>query len=297
MTERLEVACAVEGEYAFHSAAMLRSVLENRGDSPVRIHYLHGDDLPPDFARPLAEMVGAETGCSISFVEVEDERCRGLPIEGFTGKATWYRIFLPELLPDVDRILSLDVDLIALDPLSPLWATDLEGAYLGAVTNVLAPKYMNRPADLGLNPRSYFNAGVMLMDLHLMRTDGCTERIRRYAVDHAPELALRDQDALNFVLAENRLPLHPRWNAMNALFRFPWSAYVFSPGEIEEAQLGPAIRHFEGPGPNKPWHYLCDRKARAQYATNRLQTPWPAFRQEGRTLKSVIRRHLSRFRR
>lgn len=293
----LEIACAVEGDYAYHSAAMLHSVLANRAGMPVRIHYLHGPELPPNVPSRLAEMVEREAGCSVSFLSIDDERCEGLPTRGFTGKATWYRIFLPELLPDVDRILCLDVDLIAVDSLTCLWATEVDDVLVAAVTNVLAPMYMERPAALGLDPRSYFNAGVMLLNLKRMRQEGCSEAIRRFAVAHAPELALRDQDALNFVLASNRRTLHPRWNAMNALRVYPWAHYVFSPDQISEARSRPAIRHFEGPGPNKPWHYRCDQTAQKLYAAHRQETPWPVVRLEGRTPRNVTRRQLGRLRR
>ncbi len=37
----------------------------------------------------------------------------------------WYRIFLGELMPEVDRVLYLDADTIAVDSLAPLWATEL----------------------------------------------------------------------------------------------------------------------------------------------------------------------------
>ena len=57
----------------------------------------------------------------------------------------WYRIFLPELLPDVDRVLYLDVDTLAVDSLEPLWATDLGDAPGGAVTNVFMQDRDSRP--------------------------------------------------------------------------------------------------------------------------------------------------------
>ena len=41
----LHVACAARGRYVKHSAAMLHSVLEQRGCHRVRVHYMHGDDL------------------------------------------------------------------------------------------------------------------------------------------------------------------------------------------------------------------------------------------------------------
>jgi lipopolysaccharide biosynthesis glycosyltransferase len=296
VSDRLEIACAVEGDYVFHCAAMLHSVIANRGEMPVRIHYLHGPELDRAIGDRLGEMVEREPGCSVSFVEVDDARCEGLPTEGFTKKATWYRIFLPELLGDIGRVLSLDVDLIVVDALEPLWATDLGGAHLGAVTNVLAPMYMSRPAELGLQPTDYFNAGVMLLDLDRMRADDCAESIRRYAVENADDLVLRDQDALNFVLADRRRALHPRWNSMNALLHYPWAHYVFTPSEIEEALRAPAIRHFEGPDSNKPWHYLGAPDAQALYRAHRLRTPWPDYQEAGRTPGNIARRLRRRLR-
>ena len=72
----------------------------------------------------------------------------------------WYRIFLPELLPDVDRVLYLDADTIAVDSLAPLWEIDLDDSYLGAVTNVFQANHVHRPAELGLaGPRSTSTAG------------------------------------------------------------------------------------------------------------------------------------------
>src|SRR3954462_13014305 len=164
-TAQLHVACAVEGdEYLAHTAAMLHSALASTEGARMHVHLLHGPDICARQEEQLAEMV-IRNGGEISYLRVADAEVAGLPTRGFTGKATWYRIFLPELLPDLDRVLCLDVDLIAMDELGPLYSTDLGHALVGAVTNVLAPMYMGRPAALGLDPLAYFNAGVMLLNL------------------------------------------------------------------------------------------------------------------------------------
>jgi lipopolysaccharide biosynthesis glycosyltransferase len=92
------------------------------------------------------------------------------------------------------------------------------------------------------------------------------------------------------VLGERRLALHPRWNCMNSFFVFPDAGDAFPPGQLDEAKADPAIRHFEGPDQNKPWHYLCDHELRALYALHRAGTPWPRFRREGMTPGNVVRR-------
>jgi lipopolysaccharide biosynthesis glycosyltransferase len=287
----LHVACAIEREdYVAHSAAMLHSVLVHSGRLAVRIHYLHPPELPVDVRAPLAEMVERHGG-SISFLEIPDERVVGLPVEGFTLKATWYRAFLPELLPDVERILFLDADLIAVDSLEPLWETELGEHHVAAVTNVFLLGHLPRTEELGLeSPQDYFNAGVLLMNLDLMRRNGSMDEVIEYGRKHARNLTFRDQDAMNVVLGDRRLSLHPRWNCMNAVVRFPYTPYVLGSRATEEARRSPAIRHFEGPERNKPWHILCDFPHRELYFHHREQTPWPHVRLEGVTPRNVLKR-------
>jgi lipopolysaccharide biosynthesis glycosyltransferase len=272
----LDVACAAEGaEYVAHSATMLHSLLAAHPGERVRIHYMHGPDIGRRDRRKLARMVRRDGG-EISFLSVPDRRVRGLPTVGFTRKATWYRIFLPELRPHLDRILYLDSDLLVLESLVPLWQTDLTGNWVAAVTNVFQDDHLDRPAELALTgPQVYFNAGVLLLNLADMRDDGCTEALLTFAVEKAERLSWRDQDALNVVLGSRRLELHPRWNCMNSILLFPRAADVFGADAVAEARDDPAIRHFEGPGDNKPWHPDCERELRDLYFEHRRHTPWP----------------------
>lgn len=290
--ETLHVACTAEANYVAHSAAMLHSVLANSDGLEVSIHYLHGGDLSTRATRRLARMVEANGG-RIEFLRIDDRRLDGLPTKGFTRRATWYRIFLPEVLP-ADRVLFLDADTIAVDSLAALWRTELSGHYVGAVTNVWQWNDVGREQRLGLPEGSYFNAGVLLMNLDLMRADGCSAALLDYGTRHAGELSFRDQDALNVVLGHRRLPLHPRWNCMNSILLFPSSVEVFGADAVAEARRSPAIRHFEGPTVNKPWHLLCERGMREIYFDHRRQTPWPRVRPEGITPVNLVRRLVGR---
>jgi lipopolysaccharide biosynthesis glycosyltransferase len=290
----IEVGCAVEGGYLAHSAAMLHSLLDRRDGYGLRVHYLHDGSLPAADLSSLARMVES-AGAEIEFAAISDEVTSGLPIEGFTGKVTWYRAFVADLLPAIDRILFLDVDLIATDSLAPLWDTDVSGHYLAAVTNVFQEDHVFRAAEIGLDrPDEYFNAGVMLMNLESIRCDAKTAAIREYGQRHS-ELMFRDQDALNVALSDRRLALHPRWNVMNAMHSLPWAAYAFGAKALEDARAVPAIRHFEGPAGNKPWAHDCWAAQRELYFEHRRQTPWPEIELEG--VPSVPKRVARRLRR
>jgi lipopolysaccharide biosynthesis glycosyltransferase len=290
----LHVGCAVEAGYVPHSAAMLDSVLQHSGSMDVHVHYMHGRGLPAGSRERLSEMVEGRGG-GISFVEAPDDLCAGLPTAGFTREATWYRVFAPNLLPNLDRVLFLDADLVAMDSLETLWNTDVSDSYLAAVTNVFEADHLARPLQIGLErPEEYFNAGVMLMNLELLRRDGCVERMRTYGAEHAHELHFRDQDALNAVLAKRRWELHPRWNVMNSFYAYEWGAHAFGYAALEEAKRNPGIRHYEGPDLNKPWHRRYWFPHGEPYFEHRRSTPWPEVRMVGRRrpLRSIAGRLL-----
>ena len=281
----IHVACAAEGAYVPHSAAMLHSVLAHRGGRELCAHYLHSPRLP--HASALRAMVEAHGG-SIAFHEIPDRDVAGFPDEHRFTPAMWYRLFLPELLPDMQRVLYLDVDTLATDDLGALWDTELGDHWLGAVTNVFEEWSMGRPAELGLSgPEHYFNSGVLLLNLEQMRRDGRGEALRDYARERGAGLLWPDQDTLNLVLGERRLALHPRWNCMNSVLAFPWAADVFGAATVEEARARPGIRHFEGPERNKPWHLLSESPGRELYYEHRRGTPWPRVRREGVTPRNV----------
>src|SRR3954454_22448571 len=137
----LRVACAAEGEsYAAHAAAMLHSLFDRHPDAEA--HFLH----TPGFAwHDEIARLG-----NVVFHEVARERTASLPVRDYFTSAMWLRIFLPDLMPDADRVLYLDADTLVVDSLAPLWDTDLTGCALGAVTNVFQHNHVQRPAELGL---------------------------------------------------------------------------------------------------------------------------------------------------
>jgi lipopolysaccharide biosynthesis glycosyltransferase len=290
MTVTLRVACAADEAYVGHCAAMMHSLLTQHRGNDVEIHFLHGPDFPHGVRDQLTTFVHDQGG-RLELHVVDDDAVAGLPTLPGIPRVMWYRVFLPDLLPDIDRILYLDADTLVVDRLDALWKEPVAGAYVAAVTNVFPPGLRDRPRDLGLPAgQAYFNSGVLLLALDEMRAGECTARMLHYARNR--QLPWPDQDALNFVLGARCVPLHPRWNCMNSLYVFPRAREVFGADVVRSARERPAIVHFEGPGLAKPWHYLSKHPFAPAYRRHRAATPWPDVVLEGRSWQHALLRPL-----
>ena len=127
----------------------------------------------------------------------------------------YYRLLASRLLPDtLDRVLYLDPDILVLNPLRPLWETDLEGNLFAAAAHTGKTELANSVNRMRLNSGSdYYNSGVLLMDLAAARREIDPEEIFRYVAEHKKELLLPDQDLLNALYGRRILPLDDAlWN-------------------------------------------------------------------------------------
>jgi lipopolysaccharide biosynthesis glycosyltransferase len=285
----MHIACAANSAYVPHCATMIHSVLTAHDPGLVTVHLLRAPDVDEPTVGELEAMTTDLGGRLVVHADLEHE-VSDLPVMDRIPAVMWYRVFLPQLLPMLDRVLYLDCDTLVVDDLSELWDLDLEGRYLGAVNNAFEPGMERHATDLGLRSAAdYFNSGVLLLNLERMRADGVTGAILECA--RTRPLIWPDQDALNLVLGARRLPLDPRWNCMNVLF-YGSAPTAFSAGVARAAAARPAILHFEGPQMAKPWHYLNRHPRRSEYFAHRGATPWPEIDIEGRTLANRTLRPL-----
>jgi lipopolysaccharide biosynthesis glycosyltransferase len=275
------------------------AVLSCQQSTPWQIHahILHEGDLSDVAQRRLAEMVRRNHG-EVSYHAIDTERLAMVPSKGAAlgGRTSWIRILLPEMLPGLDRIVYLDADTLTVDSVAPLWTLPLDGTPLAAVSNVVEPNMWPHVEQLGIaDPRCYFNAGVLVMNLAAMRDEDAFGTITKYVTTTGADLSWFDQDALNVVFADRWHHLEPRWNAMNSFwFWRPWARDVFGDAALQAAVSTPAIVHFEGPSFNKPWHYLCQHPFRELYLQTLTTSPWSGAPLLERTAATRVIRRLPR---
>lgn len=179
-------------------------------------------------------------------------------VQAGISPAVCARMAMVSMLPEVDRVIYLDSDLVVLGDLSDLWQITADGAPVWAVRDQLMPWLASSPSfrniEHGLPMKSrYLNAGVLVADLRVWRDLDLETRLLTFYQQHYKKLLYHDQDALNAVLVGLWKPLPLQWN------RTPWLDSVVhwedleaSPAELAHAFDNPKIVHYANQ--RKPWH-------------------------------------------
>lgn len=127
-------------------------------------------------------------------------------------RSTLIRIVLPALVPqEVRRLVYMDVDMICLQPLNELFALEMNGKAVAAVESL--QEYKDRSA-LGLTQGRYFNAGLLVIEMHTWHRKKITQQVLAYYQKHGNRLPLLDQDALNAVINGEFVEIPKRFNRL-----------------------------------------------------------------------------------
>lgn len=168
-----------------------------------------------------------------------------LRLRDYYSESIYYRLFIPSMFPKLDRAVYLDSDIALNDDIAKLYFTDIGDSIVGAVSD---ESVLNEPVfcdyvkkHVGLlRADSYFNSGVLLMDLSGMRRERIEEKFVHLISKYNFETIAPDQDYLNF-LCKGKV----------YYFGAGWNKHAIAGTAIPSS--GVQLMHYNMFG--KPWHY------------------------------------------
>lgn len=133
---------------------------------------------------------------------------------GYLSVATYYKLALPSLLPNVDRIIFSEADMLNLEDLTEMYNIELKDKidFLGILDYI---NHLTQLRDFGLDSDKYIKAIVLYMNLKAMREDSIDKKLNEFIANHTP--IFFDQTAINCLCRNNIQNLHYKYN----LFAFP----------------------------------------------------------------------------
>jgi UDP-glucose:(glucosyl)LPS alpha-1,3-glucosyltransferase len=181
--------------------------------------------------------------------------------------AIFSRLVIPELLKEhTDRVLYMDADILCVGKVDELMSLPMKDTIAYVVPD--APRTMKRRVKaLNLSHNSYFNSGVLYMNIAEWRAHKITEATISAMQTGRHDFRFPDQDALNIALDGKATYIATRWNYLYGLI-----------GDLEKDQramrdVGDAVFiHFASAV--KPWADWCLHDARALFAHYHAMSPW-----------------------
>lgn len=153
----------------------------------------------------------------IDITQAVEQFADKLHTRDYYSKSTYYRLFIPDLFPGLDKALYLDSDVVLLGDVSELYDVDLEDNLVGAIPDSVVGSIpalaLYTKKRLRVAADHYFNAGVLLMNLDAMRKCDFLNVFLRLLQSVTFQIA-QDQDYLN-VICKNRVEyVGFEWNTM-----------------------------------------------------------------------------------
>jgi len=182
------------------------------------------------------------------------------PYKNFLGlnkthvtEATYYRLFLSELLPDdLDYVIYIDPDVICLNKFSKkikqIETTISKTNFsLAALTEDIEEMNGNGAQRLKLKNQKYFNAGVLFIELASWRKNQILENFKNILNKEEKKILLHDQDVMNLFFDGQYLEIENKFN-----FTVPGSSKGYL-RKIKKNNINDVIFiHFSGN--KKPWN-------------------------------------------
>lgn len=263
----IPICLASDRNYIQHLAVTMASILYNKAESDVFCFYILGNDFTEEDRRKIDQLKSI-SDFSIKYLPVKEKIVSAFPIspDDLVTIETYFRLFIPELIPEEDKVIYLDCDIVVRHSLAGFYTMEPGEDYILGVRDIDSRGNRRR-----MGTKRYVNAGVLLMNSRKMREDRIVDRFIDYILNNKDKIVWHDQDVIAGALNERVRYVSSVWNGQ--LSRFP--------KDMRFSRLHDAhVLHFIGE--RKPWLPYKNSAFTEEYFTYLRLTPFADFEKNWR---------------
>ena len=201
---------SANAKYAPYIAVTITSIIKNASKNREYRFYVLYTELPSTTILRLEDISGEnyKTEC----VNVQEFCKDGMYSSAYFSIEMYYRIMIPEIFKQYDKVLYLDCDIVAVHDIAELYDVDLGDNLIGAVRNLMHDKMKKYiTLSLGLDTDKYINSGVILFNCIQCRKEHYTDESFKLLAKRQ-DFRYPDQDLINMMSVDRVYYLDPRWN-------------------------------------------------------------------------------------
>ncbi len=252
----IPIALICDENYVMPTSVVITSLIENKLPETYYDIHIFGDKISQKSKDILKNMEKENIKISIHDIENKFNNLGGEHV--YVSKSAYIKFDLQNLLPQYDKLLYIDSDVLVTNDLTTLYNTDIKTVYAGVVEDMYATlvkpeEYMIDGVD------KFFNSGVMLLNTKKLRDENITLEL----IKNRKMLSDITVDNMTFVYTfkDNVRYLSPVYNYMNPSTCFINRDYYhfyndekFNTSEKVLPINALTIIHFTA---EKPWNYAC----------------------------------------
>ncbi|WP_017348463.1 glycosyltransferase [Pantoea sp. A4] len=263
-SELVNLVFASDNKYIPYTVTTLASILKNySGKQKIHVYFLLDKDLESLHIENI-EKLKEISPFNYTCINVDASNFEGIKTSDGISIATYYRLLMHDILPEnVEKALYLDSDLIILDSIEKLYNESFKGNLFAGVEDSISIDYNKK---FGIpSTGKHINAGVLLLNLKLIRQFNFLERILNFIDLNRYRITLGDQQILCELFYDLIKYVPVKWNVHGSMFLDTWvTDYVnhknnINKKEVIEAIKNPSIIHYTLK--RKPWMSLQHPKS------------------------------------
>lgn len=265
--EKAYIVAASNDLYVPYLSVMLQSIIEFSSLKHSYEFIIIHTDITEEHIRGLKRMTDCHSNFSMHFFNVSEnmKNYKALFISNHIKIETYFRLLLPDLLPDISKVLYIDCDVIANSDVFDLYNINLENYFIAGTADADSAANYNTDKDYKdyidnviclSNPYKYLQAGIIVMNLSKFRGECDSRKLLDTALSR--KWRFHDQDTLNYLCKNEILFIDYAWNFVydyNEAYRRSKNVIVNAPHYVFEdymrAKKNPKMIHFSWV--NKPW--------------------------------------------
>lgn len=236
----IPIVFATDHNFVMPTCVTILSLLKSAEGTRYDINII----LSPDVTESDKELIRLQVSRiddihKVNFLEIGSTFDSGYEIRGIS-KACYNRLMIPWLLPQYDKVIYSDVDVIIKKSLQPLFDISMEGNFVAGVggeewyKGSSIRRYMKK---IGTDPKTYINSGLILINSKLQR-EGNLRSLYMELVKK--KFIFQDQDIINIICKGKIKLLSPFFNV--------------TPSKVEKyGSENISVIHYAG---LKPWEYF-----------------------------------------
>lgn len=273
----MNIVLTFDNSYTQHAAALIASICVNCS-TPV-CFFIISDFISSENKKHIEDLI-YKYGQDVCFKFFDKTEIKKFPIGAGTANeyvtlATYYRLVIADILPqNIKKVIYLDCDIIVNQDLSDLWNIDMSNVCVAALEEQ-EKLSINAARRLNYSQKySYFNAGVLLLNLEKIREQFSFCDFVSYINEKQDKIMFHDQDVLNSFFHDSKMFLPLKYNVMDC-FMLKNASIPRRYKQEAKSIMSPSIIHYSGP--LKPWHIECKNPYKYLYYKYLNLTFWSHY--------------------